>query len=236
MLQRLLPARRTLASSAHSITPHVFPQPAHHFGQWRGGVIDADVAIVQHLALAISLQQKRQQAGGIVGMDTIGVQRRVDHHAITLAHLAQQPLPTRPIDAGQAHATGRDATVQGDLFGFKHQPTGITAGHGRRSFIHPLALLLPINTAAGHKQQALGPLAMLLQPAQHMLQPFDISRAIARLVVVGGGGAVHQVVQRTDGPINGALLAEQIPCHPDDAGRQARNRTPQAMDLPTFGQ
>src|SRR5471032_325041 len=53
--------------------PQVLAQPAHHLGQRRRRIIDTDITILQHLPVAISLQQERQQPGRIVGMNPIAI-------------------------------------------------------------------------------------------------------------------------------------------------------------------
>jgi hypothetical protein len=91
-------------------------------------------------------------------MDPVAIQRRLLGHAITLPHLAQQPLTPWAVDTGQAHDTGRDAAGQRQLLGLQHHLAGIALGLGAGSLVDPLAVLLRINAAAGHEQQPPGQL------------------------------------------------------------------------------
>jgi len=122
------------------------------------------------------------------------------------------------------------------LLGFQHDLAGITACLGLGAFVDPLTVLLPIHTAAGHKQQVLGLLAVVVQPLQHMPQPLHVCRTITRLVVIGGGRAIHQVIHPAHRPGIGAVFIEQVAGNPDNALGKARNIPPQAMNLPALGQ
>ena len=167
-------------------------------------------------------------------MNAVAVQRRIDRNPITLAHLPQQPFPARPINAGQAHDTGGYTAAQRQLLGLEHDVAGVIGGPRRGGFIDPFPVLLHINAAAGHKQQVLGLLFMLFEPAQGVLQTLNISRLITRLVVFGGRGAVHQVINLAGRPVSRACLIEQVACDTDDACRQAIDGAAQPIDLPAF--
>src|SRR3990167_3916418 len=99
-------------------------------------------------------------------MDTVAVQRRLADYPITLAHLLEQPFAAWTVDAGKAHQAGGQPAMQGQLLGLTHDPSGVAIGLSWRVFTHPPAELLAIHAAAGDKQQALGPLALLRQPIE----------------------------------------------------------------------
>lgn len=211
-------------------------QVVDHLVHRHGRVVDTDVAVLQRLAAGIGAQQEGQQPGRIVGVDPVGIQRRLADHPVTLAHLVEQPFPPRTVDAGQAHAGSRYPAVQRDLLGVEHDPSGIGLGKRRRLLVDPAAIGLRVDPGAGDEQQAPGPLAVGLQPAQHMAQAVDVGGTVASLVVLTGGGAVHQVVERLARPLRGTLRSLQIASHRQDPLRQGVHRATQAMDPPAIGQ
>ncbi len=96
--------------------------------QWRRVVIDTQVAILQHSATGVALQQKRQQTGGIVAMDAVAVLRRITLDTQAGAHLILQPGSRRIVQPAQAHTRNWQAAIERQLLGFEHHLPRETGG------------------------------------------------------------------------------------------------------------
>ncbi|MNH22832.1 hypothetical protein D3C79_827040 [compost metagenome] len=81
-------------------------------------------------------------------MNAVAIQRWLLGNAVTLTHLAQQPLTPRAIDTGQADHARRDAAGQCQPFSLQHHTPGIALRLGGSALLYPLAAFLRIHTAA----------------------------------------------------------------------------------------